>query len=76
MACSSNFVEVTPYEFDVPYIAKFPPTSGIDGFATILSQQDDGQVTLVCLSGLGDAWMLFTQLLNLPLDRGVGCDKE
>jgi serine/threonine protein kinase len=53
--------KVTPYEFDVPYIAKFPPTSGIDGFASILSQQDDGQVTLVCLSGLGDAWILFKQ---------------
>merc|ERR1719174_1057917 len=61
--------KVTPYEFDVPYIAKEEQidraTKGIDGLAGILRTLQERNVTLVCLSGLTDAWALFVEHRDL-----------
>lgn len=49
------------YEFDVPYIANLDQCRphGVDMFVEILKDLKDGQkVSLVCLSGLADAWLL------------------
>ena len=38
---------------------------GIDGFAEIMRAHDEGFLTLVCLSGLTDAWALFDTYKDL-----------
>jgi len=65
----------SPYEFEVPYLADEakvnPGTRGVDGFANILRERgasaakEDGFITLVCLSGLTDAWTLFHEYKDL-----------
>eukprot|EP00931_Biecheleriopsis_adriatica_P030674 TRINITY_DN18061_c0_g1_i1.p1 TRINITY_DN18061_c0_g1~~TRINITY_DN18061_c0_g1_i1.p1 ORF type:complete len:796 (-),score=132.57 TRINITY_DN18061_c0_g1_i1:85-2472(-) len=49
------------YEFDAPYLAEARAVegNGVELFAKILKGLDDGaNLTLVCLSGLTDAWIL------------------
>lgn len=53
--------KATEYEFDAPYLANLNDCkeNGVSMFVEILKGLDeDCQVTLVCLSGLADAWLL------------------
>ena len=61
--------QVTPYEFEVPYMAdasSLSPKFGIEMFSDILRDMEDGAVTLICLSGLTDAWQLLRTQHRLP----------